>query len=83
MTDDTQPDDKQPGQVAEQPAEYTATPAPRTKVLKNGAIYSMDTKRIVMWAAFRVIAYATQGKYGMTIVPELTAMDAMKRWEEA
>ena len=50
MDNDTQPDDKQPGQVAEQPAEYTAAPAPtgRTKVLKNGAIYDMDVKRIVV-----------------------------------
>jgi len=38
-------------------------------------------KKLVLWAAIRLIAYATQGKYGSTIVPELSAMDAIKRWE--
>jgi len=36
---------------------------------------------LVKWAAIRLIAYATSGKYGSTVVPELTAMDALKRWE--
>lgn len=36
---------------------------------------------LVYWCAIRVIAHATQGKYGNTIVPELTAMDALKRWD--
>jgi hypothetical protein len=38
-------------------------------------------KRLVMWCAYRVGAHATQGKYGNTVVPELTFMDAMQRWE--
>ena len=46
MKDDTQTEEKQPTQIAEQQAEYTATP-PRTKVLKNGAIYSLDKGRII------------------------------------
>lgn len=37
---------------------------------------------LVMWCAIRVIAYASSGKYGSTIVPELSAMDAIKRWED-
>lgn len=40
-------------------------------------------KTLVMWATIRLIAYATQGKYGKTIVPELSAMDAVKRWDTA
>lgn len=36
---------------------------------------------LVMWASIRLIAHATQGEYGSTIVPELSAMDALKRWE--
>lgn len=36
---------------------------------------------LVKWAAVRLVAEATTGKYGTTIVPELTAMDALKRWE--
>lgn len=38
-------------------------------------------KNLVMWATIRLIAHATQGKYGTTIVPELTAMEALERWE--
>ena len=38
-------------------------------------------KCLVYWATIRLIAYATTGKYGNTVVPELTAMDALKRWE--
>jgi len=40
----------------------------------------MLPRYIVMWASIRMIAHATQGKYGSTIVPELSAMDALKRW---
>ena len=38
-------------------------------------------KRLVAWCAYRVGAFATQGKYGTTVVPEVTFMDVMKRWE--
>ena len=38
---------------------------------------------LVLWCAIRLFAYATQGEYGSTIVPELSAMDALKRWESA
>lgn len=37
---------------------------------------------LVYFCAIRLIANATQGKYGNQVVPELTAMDALKRWEE-
>lgn len=37
-------------------------------------------RRVVKWAAVRLIAYATQGQYGTTIVPGLTALDALQRW---
>ena len=37
-------------------------------------------KRLKYLTAIDVIAYATCGKYGNTIVPELTAMDAIKRY---
>ena len=39
-------------------------------------------KNLVYFCAIRVVAYATTGKYSNTIVPELTAMDAVKRWED-
>jgi len=38
--------------------------------------------KLIYWASIRMIAYATQGKYGNTIVPDLTAMDAIGRWEK-
>lgn len=37
-------------------------------------------KWIVYWCAIRLGAYATCGKYGSQIVPELKFMDALDRW---
>ena len=37
-------------------------------------------KRLVMWAAVRVMVHATQGNFSSQIVPELKAVDALKRW---
>ncbi len=39
-------------------------------------------KNVVMWAYIRVVSHATVGKYGSTIVPDLSAMDALKRWTD-
>ena len=39
-------------------------------------------KKLVYFCTIRLIAYATTGKYSDTIVPTLTAMDALNRWEE-
>ena len=38
-------------------------------------------RRVVKWAAYRVAAEATTGAYSRQIVPELTFMDAVRRWE--
>lgn len=38
-------------------------------------------KKLVYFAAIRLVAFATQGEYGNTIVPELPAMEAVRRWE--
>jgi hypothetical protein len=38
-------------------------------------------RRLVYWCAVRVIAHATTGQYGHTVVPQLTAIDALKRWD--
>ena len=38
-------------------------------------------KWLVYWASIRLVAYATQGNYSNTIVPDLSAMDALKRWK--
>jgi hypothetical protein len=39
-------------------------------------------KRVLRWAYIRVVAHSTSGKYDTTIVPELGAMDALKRFED-
>lgn len=36
---------------------------------------------LVMWCAFRVIIHATTGKWTNQMVPDLTAADAVARWE--
>lgn len=38
-------------------------------------------KRLCYWCAVRVVANATQGKWEHQVVPSLTAIDALKRWE--
>ena len=38
-------------------------------------------KRVVYWCAIRVTAHATTGDYSHQIVPDLTAMDAVQRWD--
>lgn len=40
-------------------------------------------RRLVMWCAIRVGAHATTGKFGSTVVHEMTFMDAIKRWDES
>ena len=36
--------------------------------------------RLVMWCAVRVFAHATHGQYSHQVVPELNAMDSLRRW---
>jgi len=38
-------------------------------------------KKLQYLTAMSVIAYATSGKYSSTIVPELSAMDTVRRFE--
>ena len=38
-------------------------------------------RRLVMWKAIRLKANATQGAYSDQDVPDLTAMDALDRWD--
>ena len=38
-------------------------------------------KWLVMWATVRLAAHATTGKYGTTVVPELTVIEALRRWD--
>jgi hypothetical protein len=37
-------------------------------------------KRLVYFCSMRVMAHSTTGKYGNTIVPELTGMEAISRY---
>ena len=36
---------------------------------------------LVYHCAIRLIAHATTGKHGSQLVPELTALEALERWE--
>ena len=36
---------------------------------------------LVYWCAIRLNAHATTGQWGHQNVPELTALDALKRWD--
>lgn len=38
-------------------------------------------RRVVYWAAIRLGVAATTGKWSATVVPDLTLVDALKRWE--
>lgn len=38
-------------------------------------------KDLVYWCAIRLGVNATTGDYSRQVVPELTFMDALKRWE--
>ena len=38
-------------------------------------------KKLVYWCAIRLMVNGTVGNYSSQIVPELTCMDALKRWE--
>ena len=50
----------------------------------NGFYFWLSSKlpkKLIYFCAIRVVASATTGKYTNTIVSELTAMDAIKRYE--
>jgi len=40
-------------------------------------------ERIVSWCFSRITAVATSGKYSSTVMSELSAIDALKRWLNA
>jgi hypothetical protein len=37
-------------------------------------------RRLVYWCAVRLLAHATTGRYSRTVVPELDALTALRRW---
>ena len=38
---------------------------------------------LVYHCAIRLIAHATTGKHGAQLVPELTALEALERWDKS
>lgn len=40
-------------------------------------------RRLVMWSTVRLMAHATTGQFSTQNVPDLSAMDALKRWDKA
>jgi hypothetical protein len=39
-------------------------------------------RRLIMWAAVRVISHATTNQWSNQVVPSLKAMDALERWDK-
>ena len=39
-------------------------------------------RRLVYWCAIRLYVHATTGRYSGQIVPELNALEALKRWND-
>ncbi len=39
-------------------------------------------KPLIYFAAVRLIAHATSGKHGTTVLPELPAVEALGRWTD-
>lgn len=37
-------------------------------------------RSLVYWAAVRVVAHATTGRYGNEVVPAVVCVDALQRW---
>jgi len=40
-------------------------------------------KSLVYWCSIRLVANATQGEYSNQIVPELSTIDALERWDNS
>ena len=47
------------------------------------AAWHLLPKRLVYWCSIRVSAHATTGQYSSQAVPDLTVIEALKRWETA
>lgn len=45
-------------------------------------IANLMPRWLVYCCGIRLIVHATCGKYGDQVVPKLTAVEALKRWEE-
>jgi len=43
-------------------------------------IVDLLPKKLVYFCFMKVMAYSTTGKYSSTVVPDLTGMDAIKRY---
>lgn len=39
-------------------------------------------RSLVYWCSIRLMTHATVGRYSGQVVPELTAMEALKRWDD-
>jgi hypothetical protein len=63
---------------------YVAAPkvARLSERVSQFVVWRLLPRQVVYWAAIRLMAHATQGKYSTQVVPELTAMDALKRWND-
>lgn len=42
----------------------------------------MVPRTLCQWVFIRVVSHATTGAHSKTVVPEITAMDCLKRWQQ-
>lgn len=47
-----------------------------------GFIVELLPRRVVYFATIKVWAFATSGKYGDTLAPEITTAETIERWEK-
>jgi len=47
----------------------------------RGVVWRLP-RSLVMWSTVRVILHASNGPYANQVIPELTAMEALKRWDD-
>lgn len=53
----------------------------KTKKLLPQKIANVLSKKIIYYCAIRVWLHATTGKYGDTLIAELTMDEAIRRWD--
>lgn len=54
--------------------------AKRREKLLRALVWRLP-RGVAYWSAIRVMSHATTGRYENQVVPELLAIDALKRWD--
>ncbi len=60
--------------------QYQATK--KTERLQRQIVWLLP-RWLIKWATVRSTLYATNGKWSKTVVPKITAMEVLNRWEQS